>query len=78
MPGVRIQINWKDGEETFFTGLKPDINSGYADFEMTAGTVYSLRVGENGETVSGLGTADCTPEGHPERAGGMVLRFTER
>ena len=78
MPGVRIQINWKDGEETFYTGLKPDINAGYADFEMTAGTVYSLRVGENGETVSGLGTADCTPEGNPEQAGGMVLRFTER
>jgi hypothetical protein len=78
MPGVRIQINWKDGEETFHTGLKPDINAGYADFEMAAGTVYSLRVGENGETITGLGTADCTSEGHPERTGGMVLRFTER
>jgi hypothetical protein len=78
MPGVRIQINWKDGEETFHTGLKPDINAGYADFEMTAGTVYSLRVGENGETITGLGTADCTSEGHPERVGGMILRFTER
>jgi hypothetical protein len=78
MPGVRIQVNWKDGEETFYTGLKPDMNAGYADFEMAAGTVYSLRVGENGETITGLGTADCTGEGHPERTGGMVLRFTER
>jgi hypothetical protein len=78
MPGVRIQVNWKDGEETFYTGLKPDMNAGYADFEMASGIVYSLRVGENGETITGLGTADCTEEGHPERAGGMVLRFTER
>ncbi len=78
MPGVRIQINWKDGEESFFTGLKPELNAGYADYEMTAGVTYSLRVGENGETISGLGTADCAPEGHPERVGGTVLRFTEK
>jgi hypothetical protein len=78
MPGVNIQINWKDGEETFFTGLKPELNAGYADYEMTAGVTYSLRVGENGETISGLGTADCAPEGHPERVGGMILRFTEK
>jgi len=45
---------------------------------MAAATVYSLRVGENGETITGLGTADCTAEGHPERVGGMILRFTER
>ncbi len=78
MPGVRIQINWKDGEETFFTGLKPDLNNGYADYEMTAGTSYSLRVGENGQAITGLGTADCTTEGHPERVGGIILRFTEK
>lgn len=78
MPGVRIQINWKDGEETFYTGLKPELNNGYADFEMTPGVMYSLRVGENGETVSGLSAADCAVEGYPERVGGMVLRFTEK
>lgn len=78
MPGVRIQINWKDGEETFYTGLKPDMNNGYADYEMTPGVIYSLRVGESGETVTGLSAADCASEGYPERVGGMVLRFTER
>jgi hypothetical protein len=78
IPGVRIQFNWKDGEESFYTGLKPEINAGYADYEMTKGTIYSLRVGENGETITELSTVDCTSEGHPERTGGVVLRFTER
>lgn len=78
MPGVRIQINWKDGEESFFTGLKPEINAGYADFEMTPGTTYSLRVGENGETITDLSVPDCVAEGYPERVGGMILRFTEK
>jgi hypothetical protein len=78
IPGVRIQIAWKDGEESFFTGLKPEINAGYADYEMTRGLTYSLRVGENGETTTDLGVTDCTSEGHPEIAGGIILRFTER
>jgi hypothetical protein len=78
IPGVRIQIAWKDGEESFFTGLKPETNAGYADYEMTRGLTYSLRVGENGETINDLGVADCTSEGRPELAGGIILRFTER
>jgi hypothetical protein len=78
IPGVRIQIAWKDGEESFFTGLKPEINAGYADYAMTRGLTYSLRVGENGETISDLGVADCTAEGRPELDGGIILRFTER
>ncbi|MEI8131771.1 MAG: hypothetical protein WCG34_05020 [Leptolinea sp.] len=78
IPGVRIQIAWKDGEEAFFTGLKPEINAGYADYEMTRDLTYSLRVGENGETINDLGVADCTSEGRPELAGGVILRFTEK
>jgi hypothetical protein len=78
IPGVRIQIAWKDGEESFYTGLKPETNAGYADYEMTRGLTYSLRVGENGETISDLGVADCTSEGLPDLAGGIILRFTER
>lgn len=78
LPGVRIQIAWKDGEETFFTGLKADIDSGYADYQMSPQVTYSLRVGENGETIADLETADCAAEGRPDLAGGIVLRFTER
>jgi len=78
MPGVRVQITWKDGEESFYTGLKPEINAGYADYEMTSGTIYSLRVGENGETINDLSVSDCSAEGHPERTGGVILRFTEK
>ena len=75
---MRLQITWKDGDQLFYTGLKPEINNGYADFEMTKGTTYSLRVGENGETITELGVPDCTAEGHPERTGGVILRFTEK
>ncbi len=32
VPGVEIIITWDAGQESFFTGLKPEIDLGYADF----------------------------------------------
>jgi len=78
IPGTRVQIAWNGGEETFFTGLKPEINVGYADFQMTRDLSYSVRVGENGETITTLTVADCAAEGRPDLGGGVILRFTER
>jgi len=62
LPNVRITISWPEDEDEFFTGLKPEEDPGYADFEMQQGTVYNLAVaGATG--VEGLNTefstADC-------------------
>jgi hypothetical protein len=46
LPGVKITIKWKGGEETFYTGLAPEIGLGYADFLMETGVEYSLQVGD--------------------------------
>lgn len=68
MPGVRVSITWQDGQETFFTGLAPEISLGYADFLMAEGITYDLKVGEVSETVSGLtSTNNC----------GWKLTFTQ-
>ena len=34
--GQEIIVSWSGGEESFFTGLKPEISDGYADFQMQA------------------------------------------
>jgi hypothetical protein len=62
LPNVRITISWPEDEDEFFTGLKPEEDPGYADFEMQQGTVYNLAVaGATG--LEGLNTefsaADC-------------------
>ncbi len=54
LPGVKITIKWKDGEDTFYTGLAPEISPGYADFEMATGIPYNLVVGDTSKPVSGL------------------------
>jgi len=63
--GVEIVVTWTDGEEHFFTGLKPEISAGYADFVMTPQVIYDLRVADGGQLIPGLTAPECT-EGSDE------------
>lgn len=69
LPGVQIVVITQNGEDTFYTGLYPEISPGYADFLMTAGATYSLRVGEVSETVQGISIPAC--------GGGWQYEFEE-
>jgi hypothetical protein len=44
MPGVEIAINWAGGEDRLFTGFKPDIDPGYADFQMEPDEHYQIKL----------------------------------
>lgn len=87
--GIKISITFEQGEEHFYTGLYPEISSGYADYVMQPGTVYSLRVGEGGETVNDLTPQKCPLPTAEEMAkttatppadhwGGWKLVFTQK
>ncbi|MBI1865988.1 MAG: HD-GYP domain-containing protein, partial [Nitrospirae bacterium] len=43
---IEIVVVWDAGEDHFFTGLKPELGQGYADFTMTEGVSYTLRLAE--------------------------------
>ncbi|MHC1782716.1 MAG: hypothetical protein AB9891_08155 [Anaerolineaceae bacterium] len=77
VPGVKIDISWLDGQEYFFTGLIQSVSPGFADFTMTAGAEYSLRVGEGGEQVRGVGIPECNNEDGSKYYGSVYLRFTQ-
>ena len=74
-PGVQINVAWDGGLDTFFTGLKPAVSPGYADFQMTPGVSYSLRVGDGGETLNGLSAPECTDNNRNSFSGGLFLVF---
>lgn len=57
--GVQVIVTWDGGEQHFYTGLKPEVSPGYADFQMAPGTVYSLRLAGGGEPVNTLRALDC-------------------
>ena len=60
IPGVEVIVLWREGEEHFYTGLKPDIDPGYADFVMQPEVTYTLQVSDGGQVIPDLVAPDCT------------------
>ena len=42
VPGVQVLVSWPGGEDRFYTGFKPGVDPGYADFEMRVGELYEV------------------------------------
>lgn len=59
IPGVELTVIWDDGQDRFFTGLKPEIGAGYADFEMQPGVRYAVQIGGSGVLVDDVTTGSC-------------------
>jgi hypothetical protein len=77
LPGIKILVTWQEGEDFFFTGLKPEVGPGYADFSMTPGVVYAVRLAEGSQTASNLSVPDCGHAGGSNYWGGWRLDFTQ-
>lgn len=77
MPGVEIAITSNAGEEHFFTGFKPEISDGYADYVMQAGTTYSLQIARSGAPASGMAAPSCTDSAGQSYLGGLKLTFRQ-
>ncbi len=77
VPGIRIEVTWAGGADAFYTGLKPEVDPGYADFVMEPGVEYAVTVGTEGSDIArGIRASD---EPCPEIDGPShhrwVLRF---
>ncbi|MCS7283341.1 MAG: hypothetical protein RMK65_08990 [Anaerolineae bacterium] len=63
VPGVVLWLLWADGADRAVTGLRPQIDPGYADFHLKPGIPYALSIGEpNAPVLSGLMLPPC-PDG---------------
>ena len=71
-----IIVTWEGGEDYFYTGLKPEIGTGYADFLMTPGVVYQVRMSGGGQTVPDITPAECETESGRRYWGSWVLVFS--
>jgi hypothetical protein len=59
--GVKVMVIWPGGQDTFYTGFKPEIDPGYADFVMEPDRVYRLALGdEPAEAVDNISVANST------------------
>ena len=75
IPGVEIIVTWNQGEDRFFTGFKPELGNGYADFIMQANTVYNIRIVTGGAFVADISAPPCTDPNGTEYPGGILLTF---
>lgn len=77
LPGVLVVVSWAGGEERFYTGLKPEKGLGYADYTLTPGFVYSLRIGENGIPLGNIEPVACTSTDGATYWGVISLKFAQ-
>jgi len=77
MPGIEIIITWDGGEDHFFTGFKPEIANGYADYIMQANVTYTVRIAESGTPVPNLVAPACTDSSGQKYTGGFHLTFQQ-
>ncbi len=75
VPRMSILVIWDSGQERFFTGLKPELGLGFADFAMTEGVVYTLQVSDADRLVTGLTSELCTGEEGELYPGALLLTF---
>jgi len=77
VPGVEVVVNWDGGENRFFTGLKPELGLGYADFTMTPSVVYTLRLAEGGQIIPNLSASECEAADGSRYWGSWLLIFEQ-
>jgi hypothetical protein len=76
LPGQAVIITWDSGDDFFFTGLKPEIGLGYADFLMDPGVLYQVRMADGGQSVPDITPAECETESGSRYWGSWQLVFT--
>ncbi len=77
VPGIEIVVTWNGGEDSFFTGFKPEVGDGYADYQMEAGIIYSVRVVQGGATVPNVSIPNCADADGQSYLGGILLTFQQ-
>jgi hypothetical protein len=77
IPGAEIILTWSSGEEHIFTGLKPELGNGYADYLMTPEVTYSVRMADGGTPASGISAATCTAADDSTYLGGIQITFQQ-
>jgi hypothetical protein len=77
VPGVEVLVVWDLGQDHFFTGLKPELGMGYADFTMSEGVIYTLQLVDSEIPITGLTAEDCLSEDDELLASSWLLTFQQ-
>ncbi|HLO29301.1 MAG TPA: hypothetical protein VK249_09215 [Anaerolineales bacterium] len=77
LAGVEIVITWDGGEEQFFTGLKPDLGNGYADYLMAPDITYAVQLARGSDVALGITAPTCQTADGETFFGSIKLTFQQ-
>jgi hypothetical protein len=77
LAGMEISITWDGGKEQFFTGLKPELGNGYADYIMTQDTTYTVQLARGSDVALGITAPTCQSSDSETFLGGIKLTFQQ-
>jgi len=77
VPGVEIIVEHNGDDEHFFTGLKPELGHGYADYEMDTSQSYTLRLAVGSTAIMDLSAPPCQDNNGDHYWGSLRLRFQQ-
>lgn len=78
LAGAEIIVAWDGGEEHFFTGFKPELGDGYADYAAQSGVIYSVRMAAGGSPIAGLIPPTCSSDQNSVFTGQIKLTFQQK
>ncbi|MCK4741772.1 MAG: hypothetical protein KAS80_05775 [Anaerolineales bacterium] len=77
VPGVKALVVWDTGQDIFFTGLKPELGPGFADFTMQEGVTYSLQLSQGDGLETGVTVESCTDTDGEPFAGSWLFTYQQ-
>lgn len=77
LAGMKIIITWDTGGEEFFTGLKPELGNGYADFLMFPGVSHAVQLAIGSGIATDLVPPSCRTSSGETYLGGYKLTFQQ-
>lgn len=77
LAGVEIVITWDGGKEQFFTGLKPELGNGYADYIMIPSITYTVQLARGSDVALGITAPTCQTTNGENFFGGIKLTFQQ-
>ena len=77
LAGIKVIITWDTGGEEFFTGLKPELGNGYADFLMFSNTSHAVQLAIGSEIATDLVPLTCETSSGETYLGGYKLTFQQ-
>ena len=74
---MQILVSWDGGEDRLFTGLKPELGNGYADFSMVVDILYSVQILPDSQPIANLSAPECQGENDTTFPGSLYLTFRQ-